>query len=63
MTRPASEVVSATASRTTKTMLESVSGIARSVTKGHGGSTGLLVAGAAAILGVAGVSRARSNRE
>jgi hypothetical protein len=59
----ASEVASATASRTTKTMLESVSDLSRSVTKGHGGSTGLLIAGAAAILGVAGANRARSNNE
>ena len=59
----ASEVVSATAGRTTKTMLESAGDIARSVTKGHGGSTGLLVAGAAAIIGVAGTSRVRSNRK
>ncbi len=59
----ASEVVSATAGRTTKTMLESVSDLARSVTKGHGGSTGLLVAGAATILGISGANRARSNNE
>ena len=62
-TKATSGVVSTTAGRTTKTMLESAGDIARSVTKGHGGSTGLLVAGAAAIIGVAGASRARSNRE
>jgi len=45
--------------KATKTMMESASEIAKKVTKGHGGSTGLLVAGAAAILGVA--AKARSN--
>lgn len=59
-TKPVTEASSA-ATRTTKAMMESVSDVAKKVTKGHGGSTGLLVAGAAAILGVAGVARARSN--
>lgn len=59
-TKPVTEAASGAAS-TTRAMMESVGDVAKKVTKGHGGSTGLLVAGAAAILGVAGVARARSN--
>lgn len=59
-TKPVTEAASGAAS-TTRVMMESVGDVAKKVTKGHGGSTGLLIAGAAAILGVAGVARARSN--